>query len=113
MADHTLVVQAASRPSGVDLVTNKATVVLADTYYMPNDGNTRLWCKGAAVGDCVVTIDTPGAVDGNAIANPTATVVALKDRVLGPFPKSIFDQADGTVKINFATTVIDICAVRG
>lgn len=111
MSDVVMTVQAGSR-TGVDLTTNKATVVIANNYYMPNDGNTRLYVKNGTGTTCVVTIDTPGTVDGNAISNPTVSIATAKEFLIGPFPKSIYDDASGRVKFNFDQTV-DITAVRG
>ena len=111
MSDVVLTVQAGSR-TGVDLVANKTTVVTANNYYMPNDGNTRLHVKNATGSTCIVTIDTPGTVDSNAIANPTVSILTAKEFLIGPFPKNIYDDATGRVKFNFDQTV-DINAVRG
>ncbi|MBI5035569.1 MAG: hypothetical protein HZB51_34185 [Chloroflexi bacterium] len=111
MSDVVLTVLAGSR-SGVDLTANKATVVVVNNYFMPNDGNTRLHVKNATGSTCVVTIDTPGTVDSNAIANPTVSVATAKEFLIGPFPKSVYDDSNGRVKFNFDQTV-DITAVRG
>jgi hypothetical protein len=66
----------------------------ANTYIVRNNGRTFLhFLKDAAV-DCDVTIQTPATMGGHAVAEQTVTVVATTgDKMIGPFPKRIYNDA--------------------
>ncbi len=111
MADHTLVVQDIVR-SGLDLRAAESTVVVVDTYYMPNDSRTKLNVRNATGFTCVVTIETPATVDGLAVADRTVSVGDNKEFLIGPFPIDTYSNSLGQVKFTFNQTVA-IVAVRG
>ncbi len=110
MADHTLTVQESSR-AGLDLRAAESTVVTADTYYMPNDERTRLFVRNATGSTCVVTIETPATLDGLAITDRTVSILTAKEFLIGPFPKSVYNNGVGNVKVTFDQTV-GIVAIR-
>lgn len=64
-----------------------------DTFQIPNDGRTLLHVKKSGAGACTVTLQTPGTVRGQAIADPTVVVPATTgDRMIGPFPVDLFSD---------------------
>lgn len=81
-------------------VANTVTAAIAEGAKFANDGQTFLYCLDT-VGNAVLTFKTPGTVDGLAIAEMTATVVAdaTAGALIGPFPPSIYNQSDGTVHV--------------
>jgi len=65
---------------------------------------TFLHVVNASVGDIVVTIDTPGNVEGMDIEDAVTTVTANEERFIGPLTRSLFgDPTDG----NLATITYD------
>lgn len=53
-----------------------------------------LHVKNAGGGGVVVSIDTPGTVDGLAIPSLDVTVPAGEERFIGPFPRNVYNQND-------------------
>lgn len=61
-------------------------------------GAVMLHVKNANTSQCTVTVETPGTVDGLAIADLTVVVPATSERLIGPFPRGTFAQpSDATV----------------
>lgn len=78
---------------------------VTDNYQINNDGNVMLHFKKSGAGACTVTFDTPGTVDGVAIANPTLTVPATTgDKMIGPFRASLFNDPNHDLRL----TVSDV-----
>lgn len=74
-----------------------------ETYLIPNNGAVFLHVKKTGLGDCTVTVPTPGTVAGLAIADYTATVLAtVGDKLIGPFPPQIFNDAAGQISVTFS-----------
>lgn len=48
----------------------------------------------AGGGGVVVSFDTPGTVDGLAIPPLDVTVPAGEERIIGPFPRNVYNQDD-------------------
>lgn len=111
MANVTLTVQDVAR-TGLDLRAAETTVVIANTYYFPNDGRTKLFVRNATGSTCVVTIETPKTVDGLAVTDRTVSVATAKEFEIGPFPPDTYNNDSGQVKVTFDQTV-GIVAVRG
>jgi len=59
-----------------------------------------LHVKNGGAGAVAVTIATPGTIDGLAIPDLTVSIPAGEDRFIGPFPKELYGQSDGTVHVN-------------
>jgi len=104
--------------AGVSLDKNMVAPTATHGNKIPNDGKTFLYVKNGSGGDITVTIDTPGSVDGQAIADLTFTVKAtgdangLDELLVGPFT-STFNQSDGYVwAICSAVNTITIGAYR-
>jgi len=72
--------------------TNVAVASAADTHQVQNNGKMFLHFLKTGAGDAIVTVQTPRTVDGNAIAELTATVVATTgDKMIGPFDPAIYN----------------------
>lgn len=85
-----------------------------DGSYVPNDGRMFLQVKNGSGSPINVTVETPGTVDGNAIADLVVAVPATTgDKVIGPFPPETYNQSDGTIKVTFSgVTSLTIGAFR-
>lgn len=71
------------------------TAATADGEGIDNDSQrVVLHVKNAGGGACVVSLDTPGTVDGLAIPSLDVTVPAGEERFIGPFPKNVYNQDD-------------------
>jgi hypothetical protein len=81
---------------------------------VPNDGHTFVEIKNTSGSAATVTLDIPGTVDGQAVTDRTVTVGATTgDKMIGPFPPSIYNQDDGTVLLSFShVTSLSIAAFR-
>jgi hypothetical protein len=90
------------------------TAANVDGHSVANDGKlTFVHVKNGSGGEVTVTIDTPGTVDGLAIADRTVAVPAGEERIIGPFPTAYYNQADGTVHVDFsAVTSVTIAAFK-
>ena len=67
---------------------------VADTYQVNNDEAIGLHFKKSGATDCIVTITTPGTVDGLAIPQRTITVPATTgDRFIGLFPAAVYNNS--------------------
>jgi len=57
-------------------------------------------CTGGS--PIIITIVTSKTVDGLAIADRTVTVPVNEDRMIGPFDKSIYNDANGSVQLAYS-----------
>jgi hypothetical protein len=90
-----------------------ATTGLAPTYgavdqpngnYFDNlAGDRCLHVKNASGGGLTVTIQTPATMDGEPVAELAVSVPAGQERMIGPFSKRTFNQADGSVYVDWST----------
>lgn len=75
----------------------------SDTYRFSNDGRTFLHVKKSGANNCTVTITTPATVAGQAVADPTVTVVASTgDKMIGPFPSNPYNDSQGIVTVSYS-----------
>jgi hypothetical protein len=82
------------------------SLLVANTYLVRNTGRMFLHFKKGAAVDANVTIETPMTVDGLAIAENVVVVPATTgDKMIGPFPPTIFN--DGVGDVRFATDDVD------
>lgn len=80
-----------------------------DGHAVPNDGKTWIEVKNAGGSPITVTIQTPGTVDGMAVADRTVVVPATTgDRMIGPFPPNQYNQISGS---DVGTVYVDFSAV--
>lgn len=96
-----LLVKQASKRIANDLTMSAATAGTGDTF--ANDGKVRLLVVNGGVGSINVTITTPATpagrlIDGQAVADRVIAVGAGKHAWLGPFPKGVYNDANGQVK---------------
>lgn len=81
------------------------SLATTNTYKVRNDGRTFLHVKKSGAGDCNVTIQTPKTVNGLAVAEQIVAVVATTgDKMIGPFPPSVYN--DGLGDVNFTLSEI-------
>lgn len=83
-------------------------------WAFPNTGDQVIRIKNAAGSPVIATLLTPATIGGIAIADPTVSIPATTgDVTIGPFDPSLFNQADGTVIVEIAsTTSVTAAAVR-
>ena len=93
MADFTFAAQAFNRVAGLT-PSYKSDMSATDTYFVPNDGRTVIHLKNTGGSNSVVTVVTPGTVDGSAVADKTYTVpLTTGDLFIGPFPANTYNVA--------------------
>jgi len=68
-----------------------------------NDGHTIIEFKNTNAATRTITWQTPGTVDGNAVADPVSTIGAnTGDLIYKPVPPNVYNQADGNVYIDLS-----------
>lgn len=110
MARTALAVQQVSR-SGLNPTFSAANV---DGHSVKNTGAEAVYVKNGGGAPINVTIPTPGTVDGQAIGDRVVAVPNGGERIIGPFPKNVYDQP-GTddVHVDFsAVTSVTVAALR-
>ncbi len=84
------------------IVPSFTIAVVADGHMFLNDGRTFLYIVTTGVGtEQLITIQTPGTVDGLAIDDLTFDLLDDSDYVMGPFPPSVYNQTNGKVYIDW------------
>ena len=103
---------------GIALEKNVVTPTATHGNKFANDGKIMLYVKNASAGDITLTFDTPGSIDGLALADKVVTVKATGDtngldkQLIGPFT-STFNQSDGYVwVVCSAVTNVSVVALR-
>lgn len=87
--------------------------VNADGHSLPNSGTEFFHVKTGGT-TCTVTVQTPGNVDGLAIADRPVLIGTNSERFFGPYPPSIYNQQGAAeVYLDFsASTSVIIAAFR-
>ncbi len=91
--------------AGLQAATYNGSLSAADTYLinLSGDGVTFLHFKKAGAGACTVTIDTPITIAGQAVANPTATVIATTgDTFVRLSPESILRDSAHDARVTLS-----------
>lgn len=90
------------------------TAAVGDGHSVLNDGRlTFVHVVNGSGSEVTITIPTPGSVDGLAVADRTVAVPAGEERMIGPFPTATYNQADGTVHVDYsATTSVTVGAFK-
>jgi hypothetical protein len=102
LADTRVAVQKIAQAGLTTAYTGSLTASTVD-YTFKNNGRTFLHAKKSGAGSCTVTLKTPAQVGGMDIAEGTGTVPATTgDVMFGPFPKDIFNDANGDMRVNFS-----------
>jgi hypothetical protein len=92
-------------------ITDTLAAANADGSRFSNDGKTFLEVANASGDTITVTVETPGTVDGLAIADLEVAVPDGTTKFIGPFPPSLYNQLAGSytgyvyVTYSSATTV--------
>ncbi len=90
-----------------------AAAVPADGHKFQNTGREFLHVKNGAGAPINVTIQTPGTVDGLAVGELIVAVTNAEERMIGPFPTNIYNQADGMVYLDYSSeTSVTVAVVR-
>jgi hypothetical protein len=112
MAATLLALQTTSR-LGLEPVYVSAEVAGVGNYFDNSVAEVILHVKNADTGSHTVTIVTPGTVDGKAIGDLEVAVPASEERMIGPFPKAIYNDADDHVTFDTEDeTGITIAAIK-
>ncbi len=79
-----------------------------------NDGRIFLHFKNANAATRTVTINTPGQVAGLDITDLTAIIpVNPGDKMVGPLPPAVFNQADESLSITYSAVAdLTVAAIR-
>ena len=81
------------------LVPTMTTANKTDGNKFSNDGKTVIYVYASSTAP-TITIQTPGTVDGLAVADRTASVTATQRKFFGPFPPSQYNQGNDEVYID-------------
>lgn len=85
----------------------------ADGNKFSNDGRMFLHVKNGGGSSITVTIQTPGTVDDLAIADQAVVVTNGEERMIGPFPPTIYNQSDRMVYVDYsAVTSVTMAVLR-
>lgn len=84
----------------------------ANGHSLLNSGAEFLHVKTGATGT-TVTVQIPSTVDGQAVTNKTYVIGTTTERMIGPFPPGIYNQADGNVYIDLSSSAtVTLAAFR-
>jgi len=85
----------------------------ADGESVANNGRVFVHVKNGSGSSVTVTIQTPGTVDGLAVADRTVAIPAAEERMIGVFPPADYNQSDDAVYVDFsAVTTVTVAAIR-
>ncbi len=54
-----------------------------------------------------VTLDIRSTVDGQAVTDPTVSIAALTEKIIGPFP-SVYNDTGGFVNLTYSDSAADL-----
>lgn len=78
-----------------------------------NNGETFLHVKNGGASPITATFQTPGLVDGLAVADLVVSVPNAEERMIGPFPTAIYNQGVGVVHVDWSSaTSVTVAAFR-
>lgn len=78
------------------------TAAETDGNWLVNNGREFLEVKNTG-DEITVTIQTPATIENVAIAEVAVTIPATTgDKMIGPFATHVFNQADGTVYVDYS-----------
>lgn len=82
--------------------------------YFANDGKTFLECKNASAGIITVTIDSPTLCNQGATHDVVVAVpVTTGHRMIGPFARGRFNDANGRVQVTYSgVTTFTVAAIK-
>lgn len=89
--------------AGISIADAALTAANTDGHMFVNDGRTVLILQNTNGAIRTVTVQTPIAVDGLAVADLSITVPALTGRVITPpFPVTVYNQSNGMVFVDYS-----------
>lgn len=94
-------------PSAITPTYNAAS---ASGHEFVNDGKTHVHVVNADASPTTATFVTQQTISGLAVADQAVTVPAGEERIIGPFPKGLFDDSNGKVQFSF-TNVTNVTFV--
>jgi len=87
-------------------------VAAAASQEFVNDGRTFMIIKNGSGGSITCTVTSAGTTQGRAIADDVITVGATTgEQMVGPWPRSIYNAADGNIDITWSATASVTVAV--
>lgn len=90
-----------------------AAVDAAEGEQFANDGRMILHVVNGAGAPINVTITTPNAVDGLAVADLVVAVPNGESRFIGPFPPGIYNNGSGNVLVDYSSgTTVTVALLR-
>ena len=95
-------VQQIDRSAGIVPTYGAAQAAGSGSNQFVNDGRTFIHIKNGGGAPITATFVTPGNVAGLAIADVVVTVANGTERMVGPFEPGLFNQADGTVHVDWS-----------
>lgn len=93
-----LTVEMVSR-SGVD-VAGVAAASGGDEF--TNSGSEFVEIKNGGASSINVTFETQATVDGEAVADKVVAIPAGVTKIIGPFPRGVYNDVNGRVKISYS-----------
>jgi hypothetical protein len=99
MADPTNLVYQQIKKSGTEVTYDAADSDNGNQFQ--NDGRMFVHVKNETGDPATITFDTPHQVDGLAIANRAVVVADGEERMIGPFPPSIYNDGGRLVQISY------------
>jgi len=84
----------------------------ADGNSFANDGDTFLYVKNGGASSITVTIITPAKEQGVDIEDITVTIAASGEKMIGPFPRRLFNYTDGVHVDYSAVTSVTVAAIK-
>lgn len=90
------------------------TAAIADGHSFANSGqDVVLFVKNGSGAPVNVTVDIPKVVDGVAMTDLVVAVAAGATRIIGPFPKGLYNQSGNVVHVDYsATASVEVAAVK-
>jgi hypothetical protein len=82
----------------------------ADGHSIANRGRTALHVKNGSGASINVTLVTAATVGGRAVADDVVAIGAGAEKIIGPLDEAVFNQADGTVSVDFSAVSSVTCA---
>jgi hypothetical protein len=83
----------------------------ADGNTFPNTGKELVVIKNASVAPITLTVDVVAKVDDMTVADRTVTLGAGETHYLGPWPKAVYNDDNGNVKLTYSGVVTLTLAV--
>ena len=78
-----------------------------------NDGDTVLYVKNDDSAEHTVTLEIQKSVDFGSLTNPTVTVPAGEERIIGPFNREWFNDSDKYAHVSYdAVTSVTVAALK-